>query len=292
MEQKPARSAFDREASMALKGIAILMMVYHHCFRVANLYEGQAVSFFPFGEQQVVNAAFARKICVSIFAFISGYGLFLSYQNYAGKGTATRWCTKRYAKTFSGYWLVWVLSAVILQIVDGRTGRILLRDGGYRGFLYGLIHGKADARRSRSIGFRLRVLNRRVPQGEPEIAARAGGGVVHDGQTIVDSDADVLARRYGSESCAAFDFIEADASCFCFRIQPHCLVFEVFPYPVIGNDRVIDPVSVFVKMDPARCAFGECAVVCGFLILCAGCDNRSVVSLLQIHCIRIGSDIL
>lgn len=139
MEQKPAKSAFDREASAALKGIAILMMMFHHNFRAAELYAGHAVSFFPFGEQQVVNAAFACKICVSIFAFISGYGLFLSYQGYAGKGTATRWCAKRYVKTFSGYWFVWVLSAVICQLIDGRTGHILLRDGGFRCLAYGLI---------------------------------------------------------------------------------------------------------------------------------------------------------
>ena len=75
MEQKQAQSIFDREASVALKGIAIVMMVLHHCFRVAKLYEGYEVSFFPFGEQQIVNVAFACKICVSVFAFISGYGL-------------------------------------------------------------------------------------------------------------------------------------------------------------------------------------------------------------------------
>ena len=63
----------------------------------------------------------------------------LSYSNFAGGDTATRWCAKRYVKTFSGYWFVWVLSAVICQLIDGRTVRFLLQDGGYRGFLYGMI---------------------------------------------------------------------------------------------------------------------------------------------------------
>ena len=139
MEQRPARYTFDRNASVALKGIAILMMLLHHCFWGAKLYAGYMVSFFPFGEQQVINVSLSCKICVSIFAFITGYGLFLSFQNYAGKGTAARWCAKRYVKTFSGYWFVWVLSAVICQLIDGRTGRILLRDGGYRGLAYGVI---------------------------------------------------------------------------------------------------------------------------------------------------------
>lgn len=118
-------SCFDKRASQALKGIAILMMMLHHNFRSSSLYTDFNVSFFPFQEHQIVNLALSFKICVSIFAFISGYGLFLSYRN--SKINAS-WTVQRYIRTFSGYWFVWFLSAVICQIIDGRTTWVLWSD--------------------------------------------------------------------------------------------------------------------------------------------------------------------
>lgn len=117
------KPCFDKNASRALKGIAILLMMLHHNFRSVELFGQYSVSFFPFREQQVVNLALSCKICVSLFAFISGYGLFLSYQN--SKINASSWTAKRYIRTFSGYWFVWIASSIISQIIDGRATRIL-----------------------------------------------------------------------------------------------------------------------------------------------------------------------
>ena len=50
-------SAFMKEDAAALKGIAILMMMLHHCFRDASLYDGYVISFAPFPEQTVVRFA-------------------------------------------------------------------------------------------------------------------------------------------------------------------------------------------------------------------------------------------
>ena len=68
-------SAFMKEDAAALKGIAILMMMLHHCFRDASLYDGYVISFAPFPEQTVVRFALFCKICVSLFAFVSGYAI-------------------------------------------------------------------------------------------------------------------------------------------------------------------------------------------------------------------------
>ncbi len=130
-------SCFDKTASLALKGIAILLMMFHHNFRSIKLYENYNVSFFPFQEQQIVNLAFSGKICVSIFAFISGYGLFLSYHN--SKTNASAWSAKRYIRTFSGYWFVWLASSIISQIIDGRATRILCSGNMSESILYTLI---------------------------------------------------------------------------------------------------------------------------------------------------------
>lgn len=69
----------DKNSSLALKGIAITLMMIHHNFRNTSLFSSYNVSFYPFNDQSVVSFAYACKICVSMFAFISGYGLYLSY---------------------------------------------------------------------------------------------------------------------------------------------------------------------------------------------------------------------
>lgn len=116
---------FDKRNSTGLKGIAILLMLHHHNFRDVSLFENYTVSFFPFPQEWVVNVADMAKICVSLFAFISGYGLYLSCKS--RKVNSTKWVVNRYVKTFAGYWLIWVLSGTISQIISRRVSKIFLK---------------------------------------------------------------------------------------------------------------------------------------------------------------------
>ncbi len=95
---------FDKDASQAVKGIAILLMLFHHCFRKATLFADYTISFWPFQQGGVVYAAALSKICVSLFALVSGYGLYLSYRSRTT--TPVKWTVSRYIKTFSGYWVI------------------------------------------------------------------------------------------------------------------------------------------------------------------------------------------
>ncbi len=56
-----------REESSVLYGTAILMMLYHHLFMDGGEY------FSIFGPFQT-TVAWSFKICVAIYAFITGYG--------------------------------------------------------------------------------------------------------------------------------------------------------------------------------------------------------------------------
>jgi len=130
-------NTFSKESSIKLKGIAIIMMLIHHCFRTADRFEGYSVLLFPLKEQQLINIAETCKICVSMFAFITGYGLFLNYQNH--RGTAQRWVAKRYIKSFSGYWFIWIFCMIFSQLKDGRVTEILFTDGKPLGITYSLL---------------------------------------------------------------------------------------------------------------------------------------------------------
>lgn len=136
---KEEKSAFDRDTSLALKGLAIIMLLFHHLFRVPDCYKEFIISFFPFAEHQINNLAEACRICVPIFAFISGYGLFVNYDLKCSNNSATNWCIRRYVRTMSGYWFVWMLTAILFQIINGRTLNILFESGRWNGVAYGLI---------------------------------------------------------------------------------------------------------------------------------------------------------
>lgn len=65
---------FGLDYSNCLKGIAIILLVFHHCFLRPDRYEGQTLKLF-FPEYYLNYLALFCKICVSLFVFISAYGL-------------------------------------------------------------------------------------------------------------------------------------------------------------------------------------------------------------------------
>lgn len=65
---------FGSQESLGVKGIAIIMLICHHCFLGSARYKGQAVTFII--PENIWNyVALFFKICVCIFAFISAYGI-------------------------------------------------------------------------------------------------------------------------------------------------------------------------------------------------------------------------
>lgn len=112
-------------------------MMMHHCFNNSEMLSPYDISFVPFTESSVITFAYVSKICVSIYAFISGYGLYLAYDKKTIN--TTKWVLYRYIKTFSGYWFVWIISAIICQIINQRTTSIFLKDGAEMGILYTII---------------------------------------------------------------------------------------------------------------------------------------------------------
>ena len=72
-----------KKQSQIIQGIAILLMVYHHFF----LNPEQLSSWISYGNMEFVrHFAWFGKICVGLFCFVSGYGLFhtisrLSHEN-------------------------------------------------------------------------------------------------------------------------------------------------------------------------------------------------------------------
>lgn len=68
-------SGMTKQDTALLKGMAVIMMVFHHCFRTESIFRDYDIIFAPLSQGMVVNLCSAFKICVATFAFISGADL-------------------------------------------------------------------------------------------------------------------------------------------------------------------------------------------------------------------------
>ena len=76
-------------------------------------FAGYTVSFAPFSQDFTVSLSYFSKICVGIFAFISGYGLYLSFSKQPNTAkSASAWTVSRTIKTMSGYWFIYILALI------------------------------------------------------------------------------------------------------------------------------------------------------------------------------------
>lgn len=117
---------FTKEETNFCKGIAIIMMLFHHLFNDFEEYAGHPVDYRPFTGERLMFLALLCKVCVAIFVFLSGYGIAAVYERkYGNRGGQTeggeliRFSWNRYWKLMTGYWFVFVLALLCQPL--GRT---------------------------------------------------------------------------------------------------------------------------------------------------------------------------
>lgn len=105
-------NGITKKQSAILQGIAIWMMVYHHLYSFAVEYD----SVFPFFHaKDAARIAWFCKLCVGIFAFVSGYGMYYVLdtqprEKFWGRMAAEYRCVmKRIIKLYSKLWLVMLI---------------------------------------------------------------------------------------------------------------------------------------------------------------------------------------
>lgn len=100
----------SRQQTKMLKGIAVLMLMYHHLFLTA---ERTSMCFFLTGEigrKLIMYSTLTGKLCVSIFLILSGYGISESCMHKSG-GVCLKENLRRIYKLMKVYWgvmLVWL----------------------------------------------------------------------------------------------------------------------------------------------------------------------------------------
>ena len=70
---------FSKDDTLCMKGIAILILFFHHNYLGPDLAGSNSpISFYPFSQSQIMYIAKLLKICVGMFVFLTGYGMLAS----------------------------------------------------------------------------------------------------------------------------------------------------------------------------------------------------------------------
>ena len=106
---------FDLRQTNIAKGIALLMLLWHHLFfKMADRYELYG-SLFRFRGVPIESwLSVFCKVCVSIFIFLSGYGIFKSYSKYTETAPITlksdiKYVKNRLIKLLAPYWVIYII---------------------------------------------------------------------------------------------------------------------------------------------------------------------------------------
>ena len=131
------KQGLTKNDSFAIKGLAIILMLFHHLYCTADRFNGFEIDFTPFSQTFVVNVAFLFKVCVSLFAFITGYGLLKSIagQNFNRKDIV-KWNTTRLIKTLSGFWFIYIIFLIVTMIINKLPYTTYFEKTPYAGIFY------------------------------------------------------------------------------------------------------------------------------------------------------------
>lgn len=110
---------FNITHSNLLKIIGIFMMLFHHLFTPGLYFETQ--SFFPLNQSIVYSLAEGFRLCINIFVFVSGYGIYKSYCKKEIKGFAdnVKFVINRIVKLLYNYWWCFLLYLILYILFVG-----------------------------------------------------------------------------------------------------------------------------------------------------------------------------
>ena len=119
--------------SKKMYGVAILLMLFHHLFCIPERLNNNFISVFPPDTQFAmleVKIAWLCKMCVGIYAFITGYGMFIRMDQARNKYNAAnpllnlfygyKKSLKSLLSLFERYWLVFAVFVPMGFIFFGR----------------------------------------------------------------------------------------------------------------------------------------------------------------------------
>lgn len=108
---------FSKKTSAKVKGVAILLLLFHHLFYNAERVQDLGICFILFPEEIIYPLAVSARICVWIFVFISAYGLTYQYMNRKNE-SKLQFAVKRWLSLMQTYWFAYFIFFFMLCIIS------------------------------------------------------------------------------------------------------------------------------------------------------------------------------
>ena len=119
---KVVNTAFSRNDTKAIKGVAIILMLFHHIAGFGNArwpldFAGFKSLWPAFAENgYLTDLALGAKICVSLFFFLGGYGLYVRWKKSSFNIASS------IMSLYKGFWKVFAVFVPIAFVFFGKTG--------------------------------------------------------------------------------------------------------------------------------------------------------------------------
>lgn len=134
------KEGMTREQSSVLRGIAILMMIYHHVFATPEIYELEYFSVLRFGGINVERyVAWFFKIALGLYLFVSGYGMYYVLKKRPVKDPAEesftgyllgcyRQALAKLGRLYAQYWYAMAVSMTLVFLFDPDAPTFYLKE--------------------------------------------------------------------------------------------------------------------------------------------------------------------
>lgn len=114
---------FSKKDTLMIKGIAIIMMYFHHNFLRMSRFEKYTIVSWPFEDLTIYSIARFCKICVALFLFLSAYGMTIGYKKYAKDYMVSvtdiyQVTIKRFFSMMFGYWFIFAGTQIAAFFID------------------------------------------------------------------------------------------------------------------------------------------------------------------------------
>mgnify|MGYP003302869425 CR=1 FL=1 len=101
---------FTKTDTLKTKGIAMLLLLFHHLFYSNSVYETRDIDVMFLSRDVVQQIAIGARVCVWIFAFLSAYGLTHSYYEAKANNIDTvTFLKKRWVSLMKPYWFMYII---------------------------------------------------------------------------------------------------------------------------------------------------------------------------------------
>lgn len=114
---------FSKTESTKVKGIAILLLLFHHLFYNPLRIENSGIQFMIVSQEIMQKIATSARICVWLFVYVSAYGLTYQYVH-RKEENKIQFLTRRWISLMSPYWFIYIMTLILCFLISKDLGSI------------------------------------------------------------------------------------------------------------------------------------------------------------------------